>query len=123
MKKIGTLMAGASLLALPLVTSAQLATGGNAGQFQNVFSGLTAFISSTLLPFLMALAFLAFVWGMFKFFIVGGGNEEEKEKGKSLMIWGILGFILIISLFGIVNLFATSLGVEGQTLVIPTVPS
>ena len=53
---------------------------------------------------------------MFKFFIVGGANDDAKEQGKSLMIYATLGFLLIIVFWGVVNLLANSTGLEGDTL-------
>ena len=58
------------------------------------------------IPFILGVAFLVFVWGMFQYFIAGGANEESKEKGKSLMVWATLGFVLVIIFWGVVNLVA-----------------
>ena len=52
---------------------------------------------------------------MFQYFIAGGANDEAKEKGKSLMIYAVLGFVLIIVFWGIINLIANSTGLEGET--------
>jgi hypothetical protein len=51
---------------------------------------------------------------MFLFFIAGGANDEKKEKGKSLMIYATLGFVLIIVFWGIINLIASSTGLENE---------
>jgi hypothetical protein len=81
------------------------------------------FINDIVIPFIIGIGFLVFVWGMFQFFILGGANDEAKEKGKSLMIYGTLGFVLIIIFFGVVNLLTTSTGLEGESVKsIPVVP-
>jgi hypothetical protein len=56
---------------------------------------------------------------MFKYFIAGGADEGKREEGKSLMIYATLGFVLIIVFWGIVNLFAGSTGLEGETITNP----
>jgi hypothetical protein len=56
------------------------------------------------------------VWGIFKYFIFGGANDEAKEQGKSLIIYATLGFVLIIVFWGIVNLLTTSTGLVNQSL-------
>jgi len=126
MKKISYyLMSSATLLALPVVTFAQLTqTSGTAATsgFGVFVLNITDFINTLLVPAVMALAFLAFIWGMFKFFILGGGNEDSKEQGKQLMIWATLGFVMIIVLWGLVNFIGDSLGLTGQVIEIPSAP-
>ena len=50
----------------------------------------------TLIPMVFALSLLIFIWGMFKFFILGGANDEDRAKGKQLIIWAIIGFVLMV---------------------------
>lgn len=122
MKKISFLLSSTSLLALPMLASAQLATGNDFGPFQTFVENLTTFIAGVAIPFMMSLAFLAFVWGMFQFFIAGGADEEKREKGKSLMIYATLGFVMIVLLYGIVNFIDDSLGLDKTTIVVPDLP-
>ncbi len=106
-----------ALLLTPVLASAQLATGGgDLGPFQNLLENILIFTNNVLIPFIIGIGFLVFVWGMFKFFIVGGANDDAKEQGKSLMIYATLGFLLIIVFWGVVNLLADSTGLEGDTL-------
>jgi hypothetical protein len=106
-----------ALLLTPFLASAQLATGGgDLGPFQNLLENILVFTNNVLIPFIIGIGFLVFVWGMFKFFIVGGANDDAKESGKSLMIYATLGFLLIIVFWGVVNLLADSTGLEGDTL-------
>ncbi|MCA9359318.1 hypothetical protein KC926_03890 [Candidatus Kaiserbacteria bacterium] len=124
MKKIGFLFSSTALLALPAVVAAQgFADGGDGGALNDFAVSVTNFANDTLVPLVMTLAFLAFVWGMFKFFIVGGDNEEEREKGKNLMIYATLGFVMVVILYGLVNFFANSLGLEGEDILIPNAPT
>jgi hypothetical protein len=106
-----------ALLLTPFLASAQLATGGgDLGPFQNLLENILIFTNNVLIPFIIGIGFLVFVWGMFKYFIVGGANDDAKEQGKSLMIYATLGFLLIIVFWGVVNLLADSTGLEGDTL-------
>lgn len=41
-------------------------------------------------PLIFALSFVVFVWGAFLYFIAGTHDEAGKEKGKSIMLYGIL---------------------------------
>lgn len=82
--------------------------------FQTSLSNILEFTNTVLIPFIIGIGFLVFVWGMFQFFILGGSNDESKEKGKSLMIYATLGFVLIIVFWGVVNLLAGSTGLQGE---------
>lgn len=111
MKKIGYLAASAGSLMLPALASAQIAdTAGGGGAFETLLKNILEFTNATLIPFIIGIGFLVFVWGMFKYFIAGGANDDAKEQGKSLMIYATLGFVLIIVFWGIVNLLADSTG-------------
>ena len=111
-KKIAALSTG--LLALPLVSSAQFDPSG--GEFGTLLENILVFTNNVLIPFIIGIGFLVFVFGMFQFFIAGGANDEKKEQGKSLMIYATLGFVLIIIFWGIVNLLTSSTGLDGDTI-------
>lgn len=51
--------------------------------------------------FFWLLAILVFVWGIVKF-IFNANDTVEREKGKQLMIGGIIAFFVLVSLWGIV---------------------
>jgi len=111
-KKIAALSAG--LLALPFVTFAQFDSSG--GEFGTLLESILVFTNNVLIPFIIGIGFLVFVFGMFQFFIAGGANDEKKEQGKSLMIYATLGFVLIIVFWGIVNLLTSSTGLDNNTI-------
>ncbi|MBY0537768.1 pilin, partial [Patescibacteria group bacterium] len=93
------------------------------GQMAGFFRAILIFINAVLIPLVLGLAFLAFVWGVFKFFILGGSDSEKQAEGKSLMIYAVAGFVLILSLYGIVNFLTTGLGFDNDTISVPNVPS
>jgi len=72
-------------------------------------------------PVLFAIAFIVFLWGAFKTFIVGANSEEVKDEGKNLMLWGLIGFFVMVSIWGLVNIltgtvsFGNNTGVTGGT--------
>ena len=123
MKKIAYTAAGLTTLAFPGLAAAQIAdAGGSAGgAFGDLLANILTFTNSTLIPFIIGIGFLVFVFGMFQYFIAGGANEENKEAGKSLMIYATLGFVLIIVFWGVVNLLTTSTGLN-EGLDASTVP-
>jgi Type IV secretion system pilin len=77
------------------------------GLFLQQFIG---FIDNYLVPLLFAIAFIVFIFGIFRYFILGGADEEKRSQGRTLMLWGMIGFFVMVSIWGILNLFVHSLG-------------
>ncbi len=78
----------------------------------NDFKGLVAHIVNfinILIYFLFALALVVFLWGLINSWIIHGGEEEGVEKGKKYMEAGLIGFVILTSLWGIVYIFKNSL--------------
>jgi len=130
MKKISVIFTSLALFVIPVLVSAQTppiglgngdASGGPAGTFLQT---LISFTNGVLIPFIIGIGFLFFVWGMFQYFIAGGANDDKKEKGKSLMIYATLGFVLIIVFWGIINLLSSSTGLNDpfDASLLPTAP-
>jgi len=101
--------------ALPLVSLAAVNNLSDVGSF------IINTINNILVPVLFAIAFIVFVWGAFNTFIVGATSEEVKEKGKNLMLWGLIGFFVMVSVWGLVNIltgtvsFGNNTGPAGNT--------
>jgi hypothetical protein len=114
-KKIAAL--STAFLALPL-TSLYAGTGfdPDGGAFGKLLGDILTFTNNVLIPFIIGIGFLVFVFGMFQYFIAGGADEEKRGQGKSLMIYATLGFVLIIVFWGIVNLLTSSTGLNDDQL-------
>lgn len=63
---------------------------------------------------LFAVAFLYFVYGIFQF-IKNVDDQGERETGKNNMLYGIIGMVIMVSVFGIINIIAGTIGVEEPT--------
>ena len=86
---------------------------------QTLLTGILTFLNDVIVPFLLALAGLVFLWNAFRYFIIGGSNEEDQTRAKSLALWGITAFVIMISLWGIVNLLVAGLGFGGYSSLLP----
>lgn len=104
MKKF-TAVASTLLLGLPLVASAQNAQG-----IINTVRGIV----DQLIPLALALALLAFFWGLIKY-IWGAGGGEAKAEGQKIMIAGIIGLFLMVAIWGIVGIIANTFGIQTGT--------
>lgn len=68
---------------------------------------LVRLVDTAIIPLLYALAFIAFLIGMVRYFFMGG--EEARTAGKQFMLWSIIGFVVLFATWGIVRLFLTVL--------------
>lgn len=125
MKTIHKTLTRVGTVILPFMPMAVLAAdGGDFGQINTFITRISTFINNTLIPLIFGIALLVFIWGMFRFFIYGAHKDDEREKGKNLMIYALVGFVLMVSIWGIVNLVAGGLGFTGQQVQnIPTTPT
>ncbi|HMO77741.1 MAG TPA: hypothetical protein PKA42_03205 [Candidatus Paceibacterota bacterium] len=127
MRRIKLFTGTVAVFLLPFLVSAQGLAKGDAtgGRFGELLANIIQFSSTVLIPFIIGIGFLVFVWGMFQYFILGGANDDSKEKGKSLMIYATAGFLLILIFWGIINLLASFTGLQNESLDknLPTLPS
>lgn len=109
MKKISVL---ALTLLMPVIALAQ--DDGRAP-----FTGLQVFIMRAgdivekLLVLVVAIALLAFMWGLAKF-IFKANDTKENEAGKNLMKWGLVALFVMISVWGIIYFVQGELGIQGR---------
>lgn len=78
-------------------------------------------ILGSILPVLISLGVLYFVWGVVIYVVSDG--EEAKKTGKDRMIFGIIGLAVIVGLWGLVNILGRTFGVgSGQNPATTTFP-
>ena len=61
-------------------------------------------INTVIVPFLFALAFIFYIYNIYSFFIQKGSDPKSIEKGREFAIWGIVGFFVMLSVWGLVNI-------------------
>lgn len=64
-----------------------------------------------ILPVILTLVALAFIWGAARYFIFEGGDETSRAKGRQLMLWGLFGIVVLVALWGIVNILLSTLNI------------
>jgi uncharacterized membrane protein YidH (DUF202 family) len=75
-------------------------------------SNVNRLIINPIIMLLFALALVYFLYGVFQF-ISNGENEEAKTKGKSHMIWGIIGITIMMGVFTILNIIMKTFNIKG----------
>lgn len=114
MKSILFKFASLALVVVPVVSFAQV----NTSYFESIITGIGRLITAAI-PVVFALAILVFIWGIFKAFILGGGDPEKQAEGKQLMLYAVIGFFAMVAIWGLVNLLGSILGVGPSSNVPP----
>lgn len=60
-------------------------------------------LGNTINVLLMTLAFLFFMYGVFKYFFLNSTDPKGREDGRMFMIWGVIGLAILFSIWGLVN--------------------
>jgi hypothetical protein len=121
MKKV---LALASLAALALPAAA-LAASNTINNISDVGSFIINTINNIIVPVLFAVAFIVFLIGAFQTFIAGAQSTDVKERGKNLMLWGLIGFFVMVSIWGLVNILTGTIGFSNNANITggtPTAP-
>lgn len=69
-------------------------------------------IINPIILLLFGLAVVYFLYGVFQF-IANQENEEAKTKGRSHMIWGIIGMVIMMGVFAIMNIIISTFNLQG----------
>lgn len=94
---------------------------GCASNICSIASTILYTINFVLVPLLFAIAFIVFLYGVFKKYIWSHGDPNEVAEGHRLILWGVVGFVIMLSLWGLVNIVANTFGLAGASA--PTPPS
>ena len=78
-------------------------------------------IVNLLIPIAIAVALIVFFWGLIKYIQASGKGHEQ---GKNIMIAGLVSLFVMVSVWGIVRLEQSALGVDqNNTINAPRFPS
>ena len=116
-----TLISASLWFFFPLVSFAQRFDPGN--ELLSFGLRITDFIGDVLVPFILGIALLLFIYGIYMFFILGATDQEKRKDGKKFLLWSVIAFVIILSVWGIVNLIASGIGLDSEQLQRGDIPS
>ena len=70
---------------------------------QNLIGRFVTYIIDPAILLIFSAGFLMFMWGMVQF-LINVENSSKREEGKQHMIWGVVGMLIMISVYGILSL-------------------
>ena len=75
-------------------------------------SNINRLIINPIIVLAFAVAIVYFLYGVFQF-VSKAEDEAERTKGKSHIMWGIIGLVIMMGVFTIMNIIIDTLGIEG----------
>ncbi len=63
-----------------------------------------------LMSLMMAVALLFFLYGMYEY-VAGADSDEARTNGKTHMLYGIIGLLVMISAYAILKIVAGTFGI------------
>lgn len=79
-------------------------------------------VVNTVVPFIVGLAVLIIIWGVFNY-VAGAGDEEKRAEAKQYIIWGIIGVVVMLSIWGLVAVLEGSFDLKKTPLPSTDLPS
>lgn len=99
-------------LALPMIASAQ-----TLNSLQDVGSFFIVLINNLFVPLVFALAFLVFILGVFQYLIAGAADAAKRKTGGQLILYSIIGFFVMISVWGLVRILTGTFRLDSSDTV------
>jgi len=72
-------------------------------------------INDVAVPLLFAVSFIVFLYGIAQAYIFSKGDVAKVEAGHKLLLYGLIGFVVMISLWGLVNVVSNTFGLSGDS--------
>lgn len=110
MKKVLSFIVVALVLIVPLTVGAQ----AQPGQFRDVQSTLVTIIeiiNRYIIPLIIGLAVITFLYGVGKY-VTAGGEEAEREEARYTILYGIIIIAVMVSVYGLVRFVLNTFGLE-----------
>jgi hypothetical protein len=86
------------------------AEGAHVTAAKTMLAKIESVILFPLMTLMMALAFFYFLWGAYQF-VLNADNDTMRAEGKSHMMYGIIGLLVMISAMAILSIAAGTFGV------------
>lgn len=83
--------------------------------------GVVSDILNVLVPFLIAIAVVVFLYGVIKY-VTAGGDEAKRTEGRNTMIYGIIGLFVMVAVWGLVNILIETFELDTATPDVPELP-
>lgn len=85
------------------------AEGGNL-TIQQLVTNYIVKGANYLVVLIIGMTVLVFMYGLMKYMFKGRESDSARTEGRKLMLWGIIGIFVMISVWGLVGILSNTLG-------------
>ncbi len=82
--------------------------------------GTLSGIINMIIPIILALAVLAFFWGLMTY-LFNAGSADKRSEGINIMVMGIIAIFIMVSIWGIIRVLQSTFKVDKAKPIIPDV--
>lgn len=79
--------------------------------FDELIFDINRTILNPIIQFAFIIAFVFFLWGVMQY-IRNANNPEKRKVGQDHMMWGIIGLVIMIGVYGIMNILISTFGLS-----------
>lgn len=77
-----------------------------------LLNSINEVILNPIIYLLFAVALVVFLWGIFQM-IRGAASEDARSDGRRNIMWGIIGMLIMVSVYGILDVILNTFGITG----------
>ncbi len=113
MKKFTTVATSVAALSAPFMALAVTTATNVLTKVQDILD--------IVIPIVITLALIYFLWGVASY-IMSSGDEEKRKEARNVMIWGIIALFVMVSVWGLVRFIGNTFDIgQDQTITLPRV--
>lgn len=75
--------------------------------------GIVDAINTYIVPLIFTIALIVFLFGVARKYVFSHGDPTKVAEGHKLIMWGIIGFVVMLSVWGLVNILQEIFGLTG----------
>jgi hypothetical protein len=92
-----------------------IAYAQEAQSLESILSKVYKYVINPAIIALFAVALVIFFWGVIKY-LAGAADKEKRQQGQRHMLWGVIGFVIMIGVYGIISIVLRTFGVKNVTI-------
>lgn len=77
----------------------------------DIFNYVTCLLSQSVIPLLVTVALVVFMYGVIQY-LINAEDENKRKEGRKFMLWGIISLFVMLGIFGILQVLGNTFGIE-----------
>ncbi len=83
--------------------------------------GVVNRILKAIVPMLITIALIVFIWGLIQY-LLNTGEDSKRKEGIYIMLYGVIAIFVMSSVWGLVRLLQSTFSVQQNTAIVPSAP-